>query len=223
MRSFYYQRGRRAAAAIVMAFFAIAGGRVWRDEGGFFVLAFALAMTVGAAKAALDAMNRKPALKFDGFSVWIRRTWGGVEEVSWNDVHDINLKSYTVRYMGIIPVRRHMYIVIACEGGTFGARRLRVSTTAMGMSAAQSATIVAALKQAQLDAVGEVGVAMAGAGSRGWGVDMGHKSRDPDFDADRAMARYLASKEGDERESPPVRAAARPLMPQRPSFGRRVG
>src|SRR5438309_1829541 len=117
MRSFYYQRGRSAAAAIVMAFFAIGAGRVWRDEGSALMLAFGAVMALGAAKAALDATNRAPALAFDGRSIRVRRTWGGVEEIGWPDLHEVSLKTHTVRYMGVIPIRRHRYIVIKCEGG----------------------------------------------------------------------------------------------------------
>ena len=222
MRSFYYRQGRSAFAAVFMAALAIAVGRMWRSDGGFLMLAFALLMTLGAAKAALDAMNTKPALKFDRHSLWVRKTWGGVEEVPWREVHDIGIKMLTVRYMGIIPVGRHVYVTITCEGGTFGARRFRVSTTAMGMSPAEGAAVVAALKQAQIEAVGETGAAMAAAGSRGWGVDMSSKPSDLGFDADAAMARYLASKQAGEASPAAAPAPARPVMPQRPSFGRRV-
>lgn len=222
MQSFYYKRGRRAAAAVVMAFFAIGAGRLWRDEGGTLTLAFAAAMTLGAAKAASDAMNRKPALKFDRNSLWVRKTWGGVEEIPWREIHDLATKMFTVRYMGLVPIGRRIHLTVTCEGGTFGARRLRLSTTAMGMSAAQSAALLAALKQAQLEAVGEAGVAMAGAGSRGWGVDTGGRSPDATFDADAAMARYLASREGERASAPALRPPPRTAMPLRPSFGRRA-
>jgi len=219
MRSFYYQRARSAVSAIIMALFAIGAGRVCREDGGVLMFAFAAAMTLGAAKAALDAMNREPALSFDQDSIRVRKTWGGVEEVAWSDVHDINLKAYTVRYMGIIPIRRHTYMTIACEGGSFGARRLRVSMTAMGMSSQQSASVLEMVKQARLQAVGEVRVAMAGAGSRGWGVDMNRSEEG--FDADAAMSRYLAAKK--EQEPPAARFdTRRSAMPQRPAFGRRI-
>jgi hypothetical protein len=222
MRSFYYRQGRSAFAAVFMAALAIAVGRMWRVDGGFVLLAFAVVMTLGAAKASLDAMNTKPALKFDRHALWIRKAWGGVEEVPWRDVHDIAIKMFTVRYMGVVPVRRHVYITITCEGGTFGARRFRVSTTAMGMSPTEGAAVVAALKQAQIEAIGEAGAAMAAAGSRGWGVDMSPKASEHGFDADAAMARYLASKQAEEPTPAAAPLTARPAMPQRPSFGRRV-
>jgi hypothetical protein len=223
MRSFYYQRGRSAFGAVFMAALAIFAGRIWRESGGFVMLLFFVLMTLGAAKAALDAMNTKPALKFDRQSLWIRKTWGGVEEVPWSEIHNIELKVVTVRYMGIIPIRRHAFVTVTCEGGTFGARRFRVSTTRMGLSRAEGAALVAALKEAQIEAVGEVGAAMAAAGARGWGVDMGAKEPGRGFDPDAAMARYLASKEGDEPSAVAAPAPACPAMPQRPSFGRRAG
>lgn len=223
MQSFYYRRGRRSVGAIVMALLAIGAGRVWREDGTFSMLAFAVLMSLGAAKSALDATSRRPALSFNRACVRVRRTWGGVEEIPWSEVHDLSLKAYTIRYMGIIPIRRHTFITVVSEGGVFGSRRFRVSTTALGMSAAQSAMVLAALKQAQLDAVGEVGVAMAGAGTRGWGVDTAQERPNAVFDADAAMARYLAAKEKPEQTAARIVATERqPVAPLRPAFGRRV-
>ena len=80
-------------------------------------------------------MSTEPALRFDRHSIWVRKIWGGLpSEVPWRDVHDIGLKVHTVRYMGVIPVSRTAYVTIACEGGLFGARRLRLATSALGLT-----------------------------------------------------------------------------------------
>ena len=224
MHSFYYKKGANILGAATMAAFGIGVGKIWFDRGGFMLLAFAVLMAIGTVKAALDAMSSEPALRFDRRSLWVRRTWGGVEEVPWNEVHDISLKVRTVRYMGIIPVSRTAYVTITCEGGLFGARRLRLSTSGLGMNAAQSADLVAVLKQAHVDAVGEAAAAMAAAGSQGWGIAPPRPRPEPaasSFDADAAFARYQAASRPSEIE--PVPAAPRPAMPQRPTFGRRVG
>lgn len=222
MRSFYNRGGRSVLAALLMAALAIVCGRSWRSDGGFWMFAFALLMTVAAAKAALDATNKQAALRFDQRAIWVRKTWGGVEEIAWSKVHDISIKMLTVRFLGFIPVGRHMFITIACEGGTFGARRFRISAAAMGMSRAEATQMLVALKQAHLDAVGEAGVAMAAAGSRGWGVDMGTAHSAQGFDADAALARYLADKEPREPSAQSSIATVRPQVLRRPSFGRRV-
>ena len=222
MRSFYRRRGRSAFAALFMAALAVSAGRTWRTEGGIWMFALALLMTLGAAKAALDAANKQAALRFDHCSIWFGKTWGGIEEIPWRKVHDVSMRMLTVRYMGLIPVGRHVFITLTCEGGTFGARRFRISARTLGMSRAEAAQMFAALKQAHLDAVGEAGAAMAAAGSRGWGVDMGSRSTDQDFDADRALARYLADKETGEPLPQAATGPARPQAPLRSSFGRRV-
>jgi len=223
MHNFYYKKGANALGAATMAAFGIGVGKIWYDRGGFMLLAFALLMAVGTAKAALDAMSSEPALRFDRHSLWVRKVWGGVEEVFWRDVHDISLKVHTVRYMGIIPVSRTAYVVITCEGGLFGARRLRLSTSGLGMNAAQSANLVAILKQAHIDAVGEAAAAMAAAGSQGWGIAPPKQRPEPaasNFDADAAFAHYVASQEQADPKATP--AMPRPAVPQRPTFGRRV-
>jgi len=223
MHSFYYKKGANALGAATMAAFGIGAGKLWFDRGGIMLLALSLLMVIGTVKAALDALSSQPALRFDRHSLWVRKTWGGVEEVPWRDVHDISLKVHTVRYMGIIPVSRTAYVTITCEGGLFGARRLRLSTSGLGMNAAQSAELVAILKQAHVDAVGEAHAAMAAAGSQGWGIAPSKPHAEPaetSFDADAALVRYQASQR--EAAPQPAPAIARTAMPQRPTFGRRV-
>jgi hypothetical protein len=222
MHSFYYKKGANALGAATMAAFGLGAGKMWFDRGGFMLLAFTLLMMIGTAKAALDALSSEPALRFDRHSIWVRKAWGGLVEVPWRDVHDISLKVRTVRYMGIIPVSRTAYVTITCEGGLFGARRLRLSTSGLGMNPAQSADLVALLKQAHVDAVGEAAAAMAAAGGHGWGIAPLRPDLEPvgdGFDADAALARYQASQRHAQVELP---SAARRAIPQRPTFGRRV-
>lgn len=224
MRSYYYPSGRNALSALFLAAFAFGAGKWWYADGGVLPLIFAVVMVIGAVKLASNALSREPALKFDGHSIWIKKAWGGLEEVSWREVHDISAKVYTMRYMGIIPVSRTAHIAITCEGGVLGTRRLRISTSAMGLSVAQTAELVLVLKKAQLDAVGVAGVAMAGAGRHGWGVRQSSPDDEAgassEFDPDAAVARYLASKQV--AEEAPAAPAAHPATPQRPTFGRKV-
>lgn len=221
MHSFYYKKGANALGAATMAAFGIGTGKLWFDRGGFILLAFAILMLVGTAKAAFDAMSSEPALRFDRQSVWVRKLWGGLVEVPWRDVHDISLKVHTVRYLGIIPVSRTAYVTVTCEGGLFGARRLRISTSGLGMNPAQAADLVAILKRAHIDAVGEAAAAMAAAGSAGWGIapPKPQAQETSGVDADAAFARYRAA----QRQMEPPPSTGRPPIPQRPTFGRRVG
>jgi len=76
-------------------------------------------------------------------------------------------------------------------------------------------------------AIGPAGVAMAGAGKSGWGVPAKpaierDEPSESGFDADAAIARYLASKQA--VETAPVAAHVQAVAranPQRPVFGRR--
>jgi hypothetical protein len=227
MRSFYYRPWKNALVALGSGIFALITAKTWWEHGGFTPLVGMLLFGAVAAKCTFDGMSREPALKFDDQSIWIRKVWGGIEQVPWRDVHDVSAKVFTMRYMGVIPISRTAYITVTCEGGLTGARRLRVSTTALGLSPAATAELLFALKKAHADAVGEVGVAMAAAGSHGWGVGASNVTGEPEtasgFDADAAIARYLASKQSVSSQAAPPAAGAQPPVPQRPVFGRRVG
>ena len=221
MRSFYFRPGKTAGMALLLAALALFVGWIWFSEGGFIFLAFSALAAAGAAKLASDAMSSEAALKFDHHSIWVRKTWGGFDEVAWRDVHDITAKVLSMRYMGIIPMGQTAYITVTCAGGALGTRRLRVSATAMGLSAIETAELVAALRKAHVDAVGVAGAAMAAADSHGWGAapskPLEEAASDGNFDPDAAIARYLATKQAAQAAPAP-----HPALRQRPTFGRRV-
>lgn len=223
MRSFYYRPGKNAALALFMGLAALFSARMWWSGGGFFAVAGALLFGAAALKGALNAFNHEPVLRFDRDRLWVRTTFGGVKELAWSEVQRISLEVLTIRYYGIIPMGRSEILCIACDGGTFGTRRLRISASTIQLPAGGAAELTHILQQAQLGAVGVVGVAMAGAGQRGWGVgraDEPETAQGEGFDADAAIARYLAQKEQAGPAGPAP--AARPNLPQAPVFGRRV-
>jgi hypothetical protein len=152
----------------------------------------------------------------------VRKTFGGVAEIPWSEVHSIKLMVFTRKYAGVIPGGKHQDLELACVGGLFGAQRFRVSTETMRLPRGGAQEVALVLQAAHVEAVGVAGVAMAGAGPRGWGVDVPKAEQDrSDFDADAALARYLASKEPDNRQTPSP-APATMAMPQRPVFGRKT-
>ena len=222
MRVYAYRPDKAAMGSAFLAAFAIASYKLWASSGSIIVFIFGLMMAAGAAKLAYDAFNSTAAIKFDGHSLWVRKSMGAVAEIPWRDVHSIKLMVFTMRYAGVVPVGRHEYLEIACEGGMFGAQRFRVSTETMRLPGGGAAEVALTLQAAHLAAVGEAGVAMAGAGKRGWGVDLARDNESAsDFDADAALARYLASKEPEARQmaSP---SPAPMAVPQRPMFGRKT-
>jgi hypothetical protein len=129
---------------------------------------------------------------------------------------------FTMKYAGVVPVGKTEYIEIACEGGLFGAQRFRVPTTTMRLPPGGAQEVALVLQAAHVEAVGVAGVAMAGAGPRGWGVDTSPKEEPASgFDPDAALARYLASKEPEARQ-PASPSPATMAVPQRPVFGRKT-
>jgi hypothetical protein len=223
VRVYAYRPEKAAMGGVLLAAFAYASYEFWRSTGSVVVLVFGLVMAAGAAKLGYDAFNHSPVIKFDRDKLWIRKTMGGIAEIPWRDVHSINMIVVTMRYGGLVPIGRHEYLEIACEGGLFGAQRFRVPTTTMHLPAGGAAELALTLQAAHVEAVGVAGVAMAGAGKRGWGVDLpSSEQQRSEFDADAALARYLASKEDDVHQQASSPAAARLVPQQRPVFGRKT-
>jgi len=220
MREYRYRRTRSAVLAVSLTLTAMGLVTRWMHGQNVLNVVVAGVLLLGAAKGAYDAISDEPALKFDHQAVWIRKFWGGVEEIPWRNVLDIGAKVMTTRYAGIFPVAKTTILTVTCEGGLFGARRLSISTTALGMSPTQAAMLLAELQQARQAAVGKAGVAMAGASGRGWGVDL--DAGQDGFDPDAALARYLESKQ-EHQEAAFGMQSGFPRATQPRTFGRRVG
>ena len=227
MRSFYYRSGRNAATGLVSGLLAAFAGWQWWSDGDLIWMASATLLGFAALKSLATAMNTEPALKFDHGHLWVRTTFGS-HAVSWNQVLGLALQLITVRRWGIIPVGRREILCISIEGGSLGARRLRIEAASIELPAGGASALVQMLREAQLSAMGPAGVAMAGAGQNGWGLPSkskieGEEPSGSGFDADAAIARYLASKKAAEEEPAPTPAVrpSSPTTPQRPLFGRR--
>ena len=107
---------------------------------------------------------------------------------------------------GVIPIGKREILYFTCEGGSLGAKRLRMQANAIELPAGGAAELVQILRNAQLAATGTAKSTI--------------ESDEPTegvFDADAAIARYLASKEA--TQNAPTNPV--PVTPQRPVFGRR--
>lgn len=225
MRSFYYRPGKNAVLALFMGALALLCGWLWWSKGGFVALGGMLLFGAALAKAAHNAMNSEPALRLEPHALSVRTTFGS-EQVAWRDVQSITIETLTLRMYGIIPLGKVETLCIAANGGLTGTRRLRVSVSAIDLPPGGAAGLLMLVRAAHLAAVGEAGVAMAGAGARGWGVEPAGASAEDQvpgsgFDADAAIARYLAAKTANSASAAqsPGRAAG---FAQRPTFGRRT-
>jgi hypothetical protein len=228
MQSFYYRPGRNAATALISAPMAALAGWQWWSDGDILWMTSTMVFGLAALKGALNSVNSEPALKFDRDRLWVRTTFGS-RVLTWQQVYGIALQVMTVRYWGIVPIRRVESLCIAYEGGAIGAKRLRIPASTIELPIGGAQALVQILRDAQLTAVGQTGVAMAGAGQTGWGAPtkapQSVSTPESAFDPDAAIARYLASKEtiqnapaADQVQAPAVSSA---LTPQRPVFGRR--
>ena len=226
MRKFHFRPGRNAALALFMGALAVVCAAIWWRSGGWVALGGFLLFGFAAAKGATDAMSGEPALAFGDEGLRVR-TSSGVQKVAWREVQGISLEVFTIRYWGIIPIAKQENLVIRCDGGLFGTRRLRLAMATMELPAGGSAEVVALLHAAHVAAVGEAGVAMAGAGEHGWGVPPAQPLEDTggSFDADAAIARYMARKASEGQPAEPSAAGgmpiASPAMPVRAGFGRK--
>ena len=229
MRSFYFQPGKNAFMALSAAAVAMYMANAWWQDGGLLMFLGAATLGAAALKGAQNALSSQPALRFDHDRLWVRTTFAGTQEVPWSDVQRIALEVYTVRRFGI-PVSRTENIIIWCNGGLFGTRRLGLSANTLQLPGGGASELLEILKQAHVASVGVAGVAMAGAGRHGWGVAPPGATVETDagFDPDAAIARYMQSRQSEPNEeaaspSPaPQAAMPQPARLQRPVFGKRV-
>lgn len=231
MHKFHFRPGKSALFALILGLGAmLVLWFWWAEDKGFLTLLVGLLMAAGSGKLASDAMSDTPALAFDREVLRVRKTWGGVTEVPWREVQHIGVDVMTLRYWGIIPIARQETLVVRCDGGLFGARRLRLALKMVALPPGGTARLLDMLYRAHVEAVGETGVAMAGAGEHGWGVNsvptLAPRREETDqagFDADAALARYLARKEAGLAGSGGADGSpAAPPIPARPVFGRKT-
>jgi hypothetical protein len=224
MRSFYYRSARNTATGLVSVGLAAFSGWQWWSDGDVIWMIGGAALGLSALRALANAMNSEPAVNFDNERLSVRTTFRS-QSVSWQQVLGIALQVMTVRYWGVIPIGRREILCISVEGGPFGARRLRIPAASIELPPGGAQALVQILRDAQLAAIGAAGVAMAGAGQKGWGVPSKSRTDSDDalgsgFDADAAIARYLASKHAGQGAPMPSQPTAT-AVPQRPVFGRR--
>jgi len=233
MRKFHYRAGRNAFAAMGLGLLAMLCGWAWLGSEGSLLAGGFLLFAAAAVKSAANAMSDKPALAFDAHILRIRTSFGA-REVSWSQVQGIGLEIFTYRYWGLIPIARHENLVVKADGGLFGSRRLRIAIKSIELPPGGSASLMHLLHQQHVAAVGEAGVAMAGADEHGWGVRPAGGKRivledehdsPTGFDPDAALARYLAARNTqDVGAAVPAgvpQPALQPGQPVRAGFGRK--
>lgn len=231
MQKFHYRPGKAAFMALVMGALALLCAWTWYDDGNAFWLGIGLVLGLAACKLMADVASDTPALAFDESGISVRKAWAVLAVVPWSQVQSMSVEVLTLRYFGIIPIARHEILVVKCDGGLFGSRRLRLALKMIALPPGGTGMLMSMLHNAQVGAVGEAGVAMAGAGAHGWGSrsvpslktasDVGKEGAS--FDADAALARYLARKAAstDAVVHVPAGPSTASSAPLRPMFGRK--
>lgn len=226
MNAYHYGTTRNIVTGglslLAAAFFS---WRYFGDDGGVRDLIFMIVATVGACFCVYTVIQREPAISWNRKSITLRR-WYGTAEVDWDDVHDVSMTTVVLRGQEI------HWLSVACEGGFFGSRRVNVPLGFLDIPNGGEAQVVANVRQGWINAVGETGVAMAGAGKFGWGANFYDRGEEPSqFDPDAALARYksrLNSPEAPAEDTSMARASqpALPVQPapvaNRPVFGRKA-
>jgi hypothetical protein len=232
MKKIYYRSGKTAFAALGAGGLAILCAWFWIDDGstkmGLAALFFGALAVLGTRKA----FSGRPALQYNDQELVIDKFFGPVN-LKWRQVQRIMIEQITLRYMGIIPVSKQQFLVIRGDGGLFGSTNHRIAASAITLPPGGIAELCAVLTMVHVAAVGHAGVVMKGAGSNGWGADSSPapapiQREDPEgaaFDADAAIARYLAQKQTVEACTGTPQQAHAPMAvrPPRPTFGRKVG
>lgn len=230
MHKFHYRPGKAAVMALVLGSLALLSLWTWFGGGDAFWLGIGLVLGLGAGKLMADVASDTPALAYDESGISVRKAWGAQAMVPWRLVQSLSVEVMVLRYLGIIPVARHETLVIKCDGGFFGSRRIRLALKMIELPPGGTDTLMGMLHQAHVGAVGGAGVAMAGAGTHGWGsrsvptlAPAAHEEAASSFDADAALARYLARKEASAEQVMQTAADMPIAAPARPVFGRKVG
>jgi hypothetical protein len=226
MHKFHHRPGKSTFVAIGMGSLGLFSCMIGWDEGEVFWLGIGVLCLLGAGKMLADVLSGTPALVVAPQGLSLRKVWGGVADVPWTEVQNIDLEVMTVRYWGIIPIARQRTLLVRCDGGLFGTRRLRLPLNMVELPPGGADALMSLLYRSHVAAVGEAGVAMAGAGEHGWGTrsvaSLGERrvaeAEGGGFDPDAALARYLARKETGS-ELPAARPT--PSPPPRPMFGRK--
>ena len=208
MHKFHYRPGKSAFMALFCGFFTLACGGLWLNGGGFWAVAGLILCGAGTVKITADAMSDRPALVVDRDGLALRKTRGAVTRVPWDQVQAIDCEVLILRYLGLIPISRNETLVVRCDGGLAGARRLRLALKLVALPAGGAPQLMALLHAAHVTAVGEARV-----------VPVASTAESGEFDADAALARYMTRRDRVVTTAPAAAPAA--AVPARPAFGRK--
>jgi hypothetical protein len=219
MQSIYYSTVRLVLSlvgGVAMIVFGLmmlgAGHGKVAFAGGLFVL-LGPPLALGSLKILL---SDRVALRFDNKRLAVATMWRK-RELLWSDVASIGVSSVsTYAAYGLIKTGSSSSLEIATNGGLFGTKKLSLSKGLLKLDPAGLLGLVVQLERARAGAPVTASVVPASALARTTpSLDpLEGLPRDAGFDADVALARYMAQR--DHKAEPASH------VPARPAFGRRA-
>lgn len=228
MRSFRHRRGRilfEVFAALLIGSGSAAG---WVADGSVFLLAPAVVATLYGLYRAIMLFARDPALCFDGNGVEIGRLFR-TSKYRWDQVREMRAGQWRIdedmpiRLPSWVPAERE-YLEFMVPAGPLDVGWLKLRTDMIEMPPGGVHEMVEILRSAQVAAIGGRRAAMTRLG-----VDPNAQASAPPptgVQAERLRRLGLMPEETDaasESEPQPYEPPQQGFVPQRPSFGRRVG
>lgn len=208
MHKINYRPGKLMLSAAASLLIALWLGYGWSSADSILWVVGAAVFAYLAFASIRTAIGDRPAIAYDARQVIINTVHRSTKH-DWSQVADVGLERQTTRYFGIIPGSKKDLLCVRIGAGS--SRTYRIDAALVELPVGGLEALHRDLAAVRVAAVGVSKSAVAG-------DDPAPSS----FDADAAIARYLAAKQA-EPVAPPAPAAPTFRSPPRPTFGRRVG
>jgi len=218
MRTVKFGTGKLALGALsgimlpIIGMPMLFGDMVLKIIGLTFVIGGPLASAASIKRLLGDGV----ALQYDAMRVRVATSWSS-ESFRWTEVKGVSRSQLVTRMWGFIPVSRKNFIDFKVQGGVLGTRTIRLAAAALDLKKRDLDSLVGQLQLMHAAQAGstETLASLQAAVAPAHRDPLEDAPRDDDFDADAALARYLANR-------PASAPEASPAPPARPSFGRKI-
>ena len=208
MHKINYRPGKLMLSAAASLLIALWLGLGWSSDDSILWILGAALFAYLAFASIRTAIGDGPAIAYDARQVIVNTLHRGIRH-DWSEVGDVALERQTTRYFGIIPGSKKDFLCVRIGAGS--SRTYRINAALVDLPRGGIEALHRDLAAIRIAAVGVSQTASA---------DIGPAAAS--FDADAAIARYLAAKQA-EPVAPPAPAAPAFRHPPRPTFGRRTG
>lgn len=218
MRTIRFGTGKLALGALMGIMLPIIGMPML--FGGVMLKVVGLIFVVGGPLASAASIKRLlgdgVALQYDAIRVRVATSWSS-ETFRWTEVKGVSRSQLVTRMWGFIPISRRNFIDFKVQGGVFGTRTIRLAAAGLDLRKRDLDSLVGQLQLMHAAQAGstETLASLQAAVTPPDRDPLEGEPRDDGFDADAALARYLANR-------PAPAPEASPAPPARPNFGRKI-